>query len=334
MRLRSLVLWLSLSACNIDPNKIDSNIVGACGISLEDLANQNTISADCRAAIESLLPQPEENVRGRMLVLGAQMEVDGASIVVAAVDEAAVPVKLSASGTLQVSVTRGGTTEVLPAGAFEVHGLGSLTVPTFSIGFVTDYSGSMTTQDIMDASALSKALVNTLPPIFEAEVVIFSKEVSRKLAFTDDRNQILAALEVDSNFKRESTALYDAMATSLGNLGARTRPVKILVTTTDGRENSSKTFKKEDVLAASSRHGVFTVMLGGLFADTKVMKELTEPNGAFAYARSVRAATEAAMVLVQAIGEGARVRVLPPHHMADSITLQAGDLQATAPMAP
>lgn len=317
--------------------------LGDCEVSFDDLKKADDISDACRDFVNNLLPKPENNVKGRLYALGSESGGGTRAVFVSGVDAQGTPLELGApqgdggvpeagAGFLTVSVVKGGITTDLAADAYTVVTVDGLASGAFATSFITDYSASMTEQDISDASAIYTAAVDILPPIYEAEVTLFSTEVSRKLAFSTQKQDILAALAVDKAFKRKSTALYDGLGTAVTSLNARPAPVKILLATTDGQENASKEYKtKESVIALIDQGGVFVVMLGGLFADQGDLRALAGPRGIFAYARAVRPAAEAIRAFVNSLGKAVRVEVKPPNDDADEVIVKADGYEARFP---
>lgn len=108
-----------------------------------------------------------------------------------------------------------------------------------SVGLVIDNSGSMRDKrEKVNAAAL--AFVEASNREDEAFVVNFNDENYLDLDkdFTHDINELKEALERITS--RGSTALYDAIISSLDHVKKGTRDKKVLLVVTDGEDNSSR----------------------------------------------------------------------------------------------
>jgi hypothetical protein len=73
------------------------------------------------------------------------------------------------------------------------------------------------------------------------------------------------------------------MGTGLASLVERTRPLRLLLVSTDGLENSSMTHTKAEIMDTVSSEGIPVIMLGALFADVSELRDLAGPRGVYFY---------------------------------------------------
>jgi hypothetical protein len=165
----------------------------------------------------------------------------------------------------------------------EVRVVAELDLQLLSIGVVNDYSASMLEQDLDTVARIERDLFEILPPIYEAEVSVFSEQITLQQAYTEDEDAVLQAVARDDGIERSSTALYDAMGEALSRLTERTRPARLLIVSTDGRENASTMHEKAELIEAIADSGVAVLMLGALFADVAEMRQLVGPRGFYFY---------------------------------------------------
>jgi hypothetical protein len=267
------------------------------GMTLEELTQQNTLSDNCRAQIESYLPQPENNFESKLVVLGTTTDAsDGSKLVyLHGTDASGMAFDATDYAALKVEVTVAGQATLLAEGTFTLSAVAQVPADQISVGIVNDYSGSMQAADLTTISGIETDLFTYLPPVYEAEVTLFSTEVMVKQPFTSDKTAILAAVGRDETFMRDATALYDGMGTGLDSLVQRQRPVRLLIVATDGLENASTTYTKDRIIQTVNGNGVAVLMLGALFADVSEMRQLMGNRGFFFYTRlydDMRAALE------------------------------------------
>lgn len=287
--LRWCVGTLALGACNVDTNALpdagnfDAGNIGrveiCAGMTLDELSQARTITDECKSLLESYLPKPSDNFSDRLLVLGSEEGADGSLRVFLAgadADGAALDFDAFAGA----AITAGG---VSVEGSFSVTLVADVPDDFLSIGVVNDYSGSMSLADLDVVERIETDLFTFLPPVYEGEVTLFSTEVGVKQAFTSDQDLLLAAVERDSSFERDLTALYDGMGTGLTSLTERARPLRVLLVSTDGLENSSTTYTKSEITGTVSSEGIPVIMLGALFADVSELRALAGPRGVYFY---------------------------------------------------
>lgn len=100
---------------------------------------------------------------------------------------------------------------------------------------------------------------------------------------------------------------------------ARDRPIRLLVTATDGLENASTTYTKAQLIQTIDSNRIFVLMLGSLFSDVDEMEELAGENGVYFYAPSYSALKEAVQIAIDEAYQG-----------ADAARVTVGDLSTTA----
>ncbi|MGE0174758.1 MAG: hypothetical protein AB7T49_18340 [Oligoflexales bacterium] len=260
-----------------------------CGEPLEEIKQQNQISDRCRAAILGLLPSSQANVESRSLTLLDQTNAGEREIVVAFTDEFGKALDLNDVLKLKISVENDGEIDDIASENVSVTAIKSTPQPDFlSLSFVSDYSGSMRDEDIRLGNELFGDLATLLSGIYESEVSIFSTTPKIQQDYTSDLANVLAGLELDSSFSRESTALYDAVGQATTRIIQRDTAARILVTSTDGAENASTEWTKSELLKQQGDYPVFKIMLGSLFSDVDELKALAGDNGVYIYAREMK----------------------------------------------
>jgi hypothetical protein len=171
------------------------------------------------------------------------------------------------------------------------------------------------------------ALTAAIPCGYEGQSIIFSDAVTMKQDFTTDNEALSAALARDTAYERGSTALYDGMGTGATALSGRALPARLLVVATDGLENASTQYTREQVASAVRDGNMGVVMIGTLFSDLEELSYLQGPNGVFFYASDFEAAQELFQVYVNSMESLVEVRV-PPND-ADEVRLEVGELELT-----
>jgi Ca-activated chloride channel homolog len=133
-----------------------------------------------------------------------------------------------------------------------------------SIGLLIDNSGSMRDKR-PNVNVAALTFIKTSNPDDEAFVAHFNQDYSFDLnkAFTSDLGELGKALEQTES--RGSTALYDAILTSLDRLKGGYNSKKVLLIVSDGQDNSSH----NDLQATLEKMQKSNVMIYavGLFAD-------------------------------------------------------------------
>lgn len=305
--LRVCVLPLTTAGCTVPKGSLD-DLIGACGDqTLEDLSTSNDVSDECKDAIDSLLPEPQENLTGNALAAGRQ-DGDAVQLYVLGTDADGTPLDLSGALT---EVRADG--EALPATSYSVVSAADLGALALSASSALDYSGSMSDIDIDDATLAFQAIY-AIPLDLEARHTIFSATVQEQAAFTDDKEALAAALVRDDLFTRDSTALYDAMGAGISAVAARNGPVRLMIVATDGGENASTISTDEEALYDEARaSGVHVVVMGALLADVDFMQRAaSETEGLYFYAHSFDAVATQVDELAEALSEMGVVEIDDP----------------------
>jgi len=307
------------------------NVVICDGMTFDELMTAVTISESCKAELQSYLPQPENNFQDRLIVLGQAENDDGSlSVYVQGVDGSGAAFTAAEWDNLEVSVTVGGSAELLAEGTFTVTTVGDLTGDLLSMGFVNDYSGSMSDADLRVTAEIEADIVGVLPDIFEGEVTLFSTEVAVTQAFTEDRQTLLDAVTYDDTFMKDMTALYDGMGTGLSSLVERERPVRLLVVATDGQENSSTEFSKSQLLSTIADENVCVLILGSLFSDPAELSDFAEGCGTYFYTPGYGQLKSAVSEYVEALGTMVEVNVPAEVRGDGDVEFAVGSLSATS----
>jgi hypothetical protein len=292
-----LSVALSLSGCGgggAGGGSSSSNVGSSgCNLTIHELqaiGNINDIPQECL----SMLPAPEDNLLGRMFILGTQ--VDQASgalrIFVNGTDNDGNPLQLTDFQSATVSIDGNpvdpNRVSVDPIAAGD---------DVLSLGFVTDYSTSISDAELAKVSDIYSIILDSLsppnlPPVMEGMVIDFSNSVLVKQDWTEDPALLQAAYQLDAGFSRQNTALYDALGVALkrdpavidDGLVERCRPAHMLITFTDGADNASFTYTKETLLPIIQDSEAVMIMLGSLSADKTTLMNLAGDQGAFVYA--------------------------------------------------
>jgi hypothetical protein len=307
----------------------DLGRIPVCGdMTLDELHVADEISDSCRDALENLLPPPEHNFEARLVALGSDVADDGGRrFYVHGATHAGAALTTEAFAAAEVRVVLDGETTTLDPEAYTIRRVEAGDV--ISLSLVNDYSGSMLDQDLDAVEQIHTDMFTHLPPIHETEVIQFSDEVDVRQAYTTDAEALLAAVARDDAYRRGSTALYDGMGVGLERLVERDRPVKILMVSTDGAENSSMRHTKPELLETMRDHGVIVVMLGALLADVPEMRDLTGDRGVLFYTRYYSELRATMQAYLESLGEIVEVHVDPEFAEASSFVLVVDGLEAT-----
>ena len=283
---------LGLAGCQMAEDAVDSGIGLArdCGVdNLEDVASLRTISDDCKMALLELLPDFEDNLSGALVPLGSETFEGKPVVFFAAANAEGLPLTLDEAEQLKVTAISEDAETVLDASQYVLKKLSDFPGRTIAVSAIVDYSGSMSNGDLADAAEIYQDLFSALQltSMFEANVLFFSDSVSEIQPFTDDAAVIKQALEVNTDYERGYTALYDAVGTGLTGLAARDVPIRLLVLATDGLENASETYtRKNELYTIAREQRIPVIILGALFADLRFLRQMAdETNGIFMYSR-------------------------------------------------
>ena len=286
------------ASCELTEEDI-KNAIDACeGMTLEELRTTNELSDECRAALNDLLPQDENNLAGSVTAAGSGKVGDSRLLFVLAVDASGAPIDLS---TAEILVSADGV--ALPDAAYKVTLASDIDATVVSAACALDYSGSMLEGDIDDAIDIYDTLF-AIPIGIEAEYSIFSETVLEKTPFTSDTAALEVAVARDQEFERSSTALFDAMGFGIEAVAGRQDAlIRLLVVATDGGENSSTLFTVENSLYATANAAdVHIVIMGSLLADLDFMRRAAEnTNGFYFYSKAFGSLADKVDHLIAAI---------------------------------
>jgi hypothetical protein len=307
----------------------DLGRIPVCGeMTLDELYVADEISDDCRDALENLLPQPEHNFEARLVALGSDVADDGGRrFYVHGATHGGAALTVEAFSAAQVRVVVDGETTTLDPEAYTIRRVEAGDVIALSL--INDYSGSMLDQDLDAVEQIHTDMFTYLPPVHETEVIQFSDEVDIRQSHTTDAEALLAAVARDDDYIRGSTALYDGMGIGLDRLVERDRPVKILMVSTDGAENSSSRYTKPELLQTTREHGVIVVMLGALLADVPEMRDLIGDRGALFYTRYYSELRAQMQAYLESLGEIVEVHLDPEYAEASSVVVTVDGLSTT-----
>ncbi|HVM01629.1 MAG TPA: type II secretion system F family protein [Acidimicrobiales bacterium] len=188
--------------------------------------------------------------------------------------------------------------EALPASAFRVEEPGgarpalrveALAAEEIEIALVVDTSGSMSGGPLAAAKAAARTLLGQLPPGVPVAVVGFGATPTVATSRSTDRAAQLAA--VDRLAAGGETALYDALATGLGQLSAGGGARRFVVLLSDGGDTASSTSLEAVAAAlAGARVPVFAVELRTPESNSVVLARLASATGGQAVSASAPAA--------------------------------------------
>lgn len=267
-----------------------------CNLTLDELNDLGSAPRECLG----LLPDPVSTLSPRLFILGSETTPDGKLHIYAhGIDAAGDPIPLGDFQT-QTVVTVDGT--VLLDNGVEMNG-GGVVVQAIadgspiSLAFLTDYSASISAANLNQIGQAYSAVLNALPLGFEAMVLNFSDLTDVRQDWTQDRQALLDAVEFDPLFVQNNTAFYDGIGNTLDRLADqpgggfgladRCRPARILVAHTDGLNNASFVYTKDQLLPEIDASRTIAVMLGTLTANVTELEEFAGSRGAFVYAYDV-----------------------------------------------
>lgn len=305
------------------------------GYTLPELLQANSLTPECREELLSFLPDPEATFEGKLLSPGGVRDVGGElHLLLQGVDAEGAAISADVLAAATVSVVVEGETRVLEAGEYTITLTANLPTDLVSIAVVNDYSASMFDGDLRDVEGVEQALFSLIPPIHETEVIRFSTEVETLLPFGTDADALNDALAFDPDYERNTTALIDGLGTAATDLALRERPVKIVLLSTDGRENASMMYEQAAVLEQLDDDHVFVIALGALLADVPFLRELTRGRGVFVYTREFSALQTAVMPYLESLHELIEVRIaeLDPPPSEVHVELDGMDMMLTAPV--
>jgi len=276
--------------CIIEKSDINE-ISDVCGTDdLEALKNQNTVNEECKNAIQDLLPQPENNISNRLFYLGQGTVDNNVVLFCSGTDNINNLLTADAVSNTTVEEFRNQQKSQVDTSHYMIKKLADFSGIVISLSSIIDYSGSMSDQDIDDAIEIFSDLfmLSKITNKFETDIIIFSDTVKLAMDFTSDNDTINKYIARDNGFHRGSTQLFDAIGTGFTGLPARNSLIKILIVATDGMENASKIYQKEQLFNLSHTHNIPVVILGALFADLEFMRETAEETGGiYIYSKTI-----------------------------------------------
>lgn len=351
----------SLAACTIKSDDLEEKIDNAAnnveicdGMTFNELRKANGLSDGCRALLDSYLPKAEDNFESRLIPLGSYVDDDGSFVVVlhgvdadgdamsastlAAAEVSAPGIELGGSADVSTDASADGGIAIEAgveiSGGIRVTLATDITGDLLSIQFVNDYSASMRNGDLDTVATIHRDILDILPPIYEGEVTYFSKLITVKQAFTTDESKVRAALTRDNGVERDTTALYDGIGSGLTSLIERERPLKLMIVSTDGLENSSTEFDKAQIVSLLRENHVAVLMLGAVFSDIAEMRELAGPYGVFFYTPGYEDLRNSVRQYVESLSNMVALHLPPEYANADEIQISAGGQELTVDPTP
>jgi hypothetical protein len=298
------------------------------GMSLEQLKQINTISEDCKQAVQSLLPSMENNVTKSFIALGRGL-IDGKKeYFFCGADTKGTPLSIVNRAQLSVTGFANNTPTVLDTTEYVLRRLNEFGSTIISLSCVIDYSGSMGNQDLSDAIEVYTDLFSALKLAtgFEANIIAFTDSVMKIFDFSADATRLRDNIQMDTTIKRGTTALFDAMGMGLNALSARQTPVRLLIVATDGQENASKKYtNKEQLYSICKAHGIPIIILGALFSDISFMRETAiETGGLYIYNRAFLQIKKDFLQCKDILVNAAAIELQNAHTAWDSLYIEFG----------
>lgn len=244
---------------------------------------------------------PENTLKSKLFVFGSQIDNAGNLVLyINGTDTLGNP--LTVSDLANASVTVGDEVETK---TYTNDGINLTVQPVkdgdkiLSLAFITDYSGSMTDQDLNNIGDVYGLILANLPLVYELEVINFSDLPHLRLdwteAYPNNMATILTALVRDDSFRRNGTALYDSVGLALerdlnivgspttqgDGLQERCRPAHMMVVFSDGLENWSTTYTNRDtLLSMMDQSETVAIMLGTENANQQELEFFAGERGA------------------------------------------------------
>ncbi|MBU1109083.1 MAG: VWA domain-containing protein [Candidatus Riflebacteria bacterium] len=145
---------------------------------------------------------------------------------------------------------------------------------------VMDYSGSMFPQDLTAIETNYSALINQISLPLSASVVKFNSRVHDILELSEDRQEIIAAIQ--KRIKLENTALFDGISRGIEKVQSRPH-LRFIILTTDGNDNAS-TDSLESVIKRCQTHNIAVFVFGFGWLDIKNLRDISEStDGYYSY---------------------------------------------------
>jgi len=253
-----------------------------------------TLLTSCPSSNSSTPPDPQNNFEGRVFVLGAQVDDFGN------LDLYAIGTDLSGAA---LTVAELQTASVIVDGvSYNTNDDPELTITVvgdgdkiLSLGLLTDFSTSIK-YDMDIVTDILTQILDSMPLVYEAQVMTFSDELETQLDWAEDSTAIKAAVLVPHSV-RNKTALYDSMGVALegdvdtDGLIERCRPAHMLVVFTDGDDNLSSVYSDTGLGTIVNNDRAVVIILSTGNAKIDVLTTLAGDYGAV-----VRAADPASLV--------------------------------------
>ncbi|NNE38191.1 MAG: hypothetical protein HKN08_07800 [Gammaproteobacteria bacterium] len=241
-------------------------------------------SCSSSSSSNSSTPDAEqESLEGKVFVLGAQIDAFG-TLVLYAIGTDLDGNALKVAELKTASVTVGGV-------SYNIKDDAELTITKvgdsdkiLSLGLLTDYSNS-TKFDVDLAADLLALILDSIPLVYEAQVMTFSNELETHLTWSEDLLAIQAAVLVEHS-DSDDTALYDSMGIALEGdmvtegLVERCRPAHMLVMFTDGHDNLSSVYDQFGIETIVNNDQTVVIVLGTNSANSNVLTTLAGDFGA------------------------------------------------------
>lgn len=119
------------------------------------------------------------------------------------------------------------------------------------------------------------------------------------------------------------------MGKGLTDLSVSTKPIRVLFVATDGLENSSTAYSKSQIQNLISSQKTYVVMLGTLFSDINLMKDLVGTNGVYIYAPAFDAIKSNLSNYLNSLNQIYRISVANTYQNANAIKVTIGSSTAT-----
>lgn len=311
--LLTLFAVVLVTACGGPSGSSATTSTAGCNLSLDELNNIGSAPPECLA----LLPDPQSTLNPRLFILGSETTQDGKLHIYAhAVDADDVPIQLLDFQTATTVSVDG----IVRLNNGQAENGGGVTVDAIadgspiSLAFLTDYSASISDANLDQIGAAYSQILSALPAGFEAQVLNFSSDTAVRQDWTQALPALLDAVQFDPAFApRNNTALYDGIGNTLDRLvdhpeggfglADRCRPVRILITHTDGLENASFSYTKGQLLAEIDSSRTIAIMLGTLTANISELEEFAGDRGAFVYAYDVNGIQAAVSGWAESFGD-------------------------------
>jgi len=290
---------------------------------IEEIKASNTITDECRSAIQAALPTSSNNLSDLTLSVGQTKIASKPVLFVMGTGLSNLAVS---DVTVKVGTTKLASTD------FEVKSVADYGAVLMSTSMIVDYSGSMSDTDIDDSIGIYQDFFVGLKGFFESEIRLFSTTVSQKQDFTTDFDLLNSQVVKDTTFTRGGTALYDAIGTGVTALTARTSPIRFLIVTTDGFENSSNSYDKAALISLAAANKIPIIIMGTLFTDVGVMSDLASgTNGVFLYTKNFQDLKITAATLKKTLSDIKAIEITNGAYAGSAFTVTINNTKLSFP---